>query len=245
VRIGVTLPTFRDDAYALDAAREAEHLGLDGVFVFDHLWPMGKPGRPALSAMPVLGAVCAVTERVKVGSLVARIGLLPDELLVESLTSLDVVSGGRFVAGLGTGDRLSEEENLTYGIRYAPREERLASLRWCATRLLDAGLTVWVGGRGQTVSLAEEIGAVVNLWGAGPEEIASIRSRDLIEVTWGGVAGKGPGRPPDPSPAQIVDHLTEIGNAGATWAVSVWPASPGQFAEVADEVRRRLGSVGI
>ena len=46
MRIGVTLPSFRDDASAVDAARQAERLGLDGVFVFDHLWPIGQP-RPA------------------------------------------------------------------------------------------------------------------------------------------------------------------------------------------------------
>ncbi len=49
MRVGVTLPTFRDDAAALDAARRAEALGLDGVFVFDHLWPLGQRG----SARPV------------------------------------------------------------------------------------------------------------------------------------------------------------------------------------------------
>ena len=245
MRIGLTLPSFREDASAIDAARQAEQLGIDGVFVFDHLWPMGQPDRPALSAMPLLGAVCAVTERVKVGSLVARIGLLPDELLVASLESLDRISGGRFVAGLGVGDRLSAAENLAYGIPYAPSEERLASLRWCATNLLEAGLTVWVGGRGRTILLIEEIGAVVNLWDAGPEEVESVRSRNVIEVSWGGTAGRRPGGPPDPSPEQMVDHLTEIGTAGATWAVSTWPASPEQFAEVADEVRKRLGSAGL
>ena len=119
--------------------------------------------RPALSAIPLLGAVCAVTERVTVGTLVARIGLLPDEVLVSSLQSLDLLSAGRFVAGLGVGDHLSADENLAYGIPFAPSEERLASLRWCATRLLDAGLTVWVGGRGRTIALGEEIGAVVNV----------------------------------------------------------------------------------
>ena len=53
VRIGVTLPSFREDASAVDAAILAERLGLDGVFVFDHLWPIGQPDRPALSAMPL------------------------------------------------------------------------------------------------------------------------------------------------------------------------------------------------
>jgi alkanesulfonate monooxygenase SsuD/methylene tetrahydromethanopterin reductase-like flavin-dependent oxidoreductase (luciferase family) len=245
VRIGVTLPSFRDDASALDSARQAEQLGLDGVFVFDHLWPMGQRERPALSAMPLLGAVCAVTERVAVGSLVARVGLLPDELLVASLESLEQIGAGRFVAGLGVGDHLSAEENLAYGIPYAPRAERLESLRRCASHLLECGMTVWVGGRASTVLLVEELGAVANVWDAGPEEVASIRSRGVVEVTWGGIPGRPPGGPTDPTPDQMVDHLTEIGIAGATWAVGTWPASAEQFAEVAGEVRHRLGTASV
>jgi Luciferase-like monooxygenase len=245
VRIGVTLPSFRDDAWAVDAARQAEQLGLDGVFAFDHLWPMGHPERPALSAMPLLGAVGAVTERVMVGSLVARIGLLSDGLLVSSMESLDRICNGRFVAGLGVGDHLSAAENIAYGVRYGPSEERLASLSWCAKRLLESGLTVWLGGRERTIALAEELGAVANVWDAGPDEVESILSRDVSEVTWGGIAGKGPGRPRDPTPSDMADHLTEIGIAGASWAVSVWPASPEEFAEVAEEVRRRLGAAGL
>ena len=239
MRIGVTLPSFRDDASAVDAARRAEALGLDGVFAFDHLWPMGQPNRPALSSVPLLGAVGAATERVTLGTLVARIGLLPDELLVASLQSLERICGGRFVAGLGVGDHLSADENLAYGVPYAPSEERLASLRWCATRLIDAGLTVWLGGRARTVSLAEELGAVANVWDAGPDEVASIHARE-VKVTWSGIAGKGQGRPSDPQPADMVEHLIGIARAGATWAVSAWPEPPEQFAEVADEVRRRV-----
>ena len=48
---------------------------------------------------------------------------------------------------------------------------------------------MWVGGRASTIELCEEIGAVVNLWDAGPDEVASIRSDGVIEVTWGGIPG--------------------------------------------------------
>jgi alkanesulfonate monooxygenase SsuD/methylene tetrahydromethanopterin reductase-like flavin-dependent oxidoreductase (luciferase family) len=74
VRVGVTLPTFRDDTLAIEAAREVERLGLDGAFVFDHLWPAGAPERPALSCFPMLGAVAASTGRICFGPLVARGG---------------------------------------------------------------------------------------------------------------------------------------------------------------------------
>lgn len=244
MRIGVTLPSFRDDASAVDSALLAERLGLDGVFVFDHLWPMGQPDRPALSAMPLLGAVAAATDRVTVGSLVARIGLLPDAVLVASLRSLGMISEGRFVAGLGVGDHLSAQENLAYGIRYAPREERLASLEDCAKRLMEFGVPVWIGGRARTIEIAKEVGAVANLWDAGPDEISSVRDDYALEVTWGGIAAKDPDSKGQNSISQIADRLTEIGEAGATWAVCTWPApgsSPEELAEAASEVRRRVG----
>ena len=62
MKIGVTLPQFADEAdSALDAARRAESLGIDGVFCFDHLWPIGQPGRPALSSGPLLGALVEIS----------------------------------------------------------------------------------------------------------------------------------------------------------------------------------------
>ena len=58
MRIGITLPQFADAAEgALEAARTAESSGIDGVFCFDHLWPMGRPDRPALSSAPSAGPV--------------------------------------------------------------------------------------------------------------------------------------------------------------------------------------------
>ncbi len=246
MRIGVTVPSFREDASPVDAAVLAERLGFDGVFVFDHLWPIGRPDRPSLSAMPLLGAIAAATDAVTVGSLVARIGLLPDPVLVASLRSLDTISGGRFVAGLGVGDHLSAQENLAYGIPYAPREERLSSLEGCASALMDCGVTVWIGGRARTIEIARDVGAIVNLWGAGPDEIASVRDDYATEVTWGGIAGQVPGQTDQtgrPSADDIAGNLSELGVAGATWAVCTWPAAGStleELAEAAGEARRRL-----
>jgi alkanesulfonate monooxygenase SsuD/methylene tetrahydromethanopterin reductase-like flavin-dependent oxidoreductase (luciferase family) len=58
IRVGVVLPTFlMEAATALDVAVRSEALGLDGVFAYDHLFPIGRPDRPALPCLPVLGAV--------------------------------------------------------------------------------------------------------------------------------------------------------------------------------------------
>jgi len=231
VRVGVTLPTFRDDTAALDAARRAEELGLDGVFVFDHLWPMGRRDRPALSAFPVLGAVAAVTTRICFGPLVARIGLVPDDVLVAELASLGHMAPGRLIAGLGTGDRKSAAENEAYGIPPGPPDERRLALAACARRLLALGVPVWVGGGSvSTTELAVDLGpgAAVNLWEGRPSAVAALTGR--CEVTWGGpVAATAP---------EIAQGLSEVAEAGATWAVCAWPESVEAVAEVARMLRR-------
>ncbi len=228
MRVGVTLPTFRDDALAIEAAREVERLGLDGVFVFDHLWPMGAPERPALSCFPVLGAVAASTGRICFGPLVARVGLVPDEILVAELLSLQRMAPGRLIAGLGTGDSKSAAENRAFGIPFDPPDMRRVALRECARHALAAGIPVWVGGGSpSTVELAVELDAAVNLWEGQPSAVAALQPR--CEVTWAGpVAREVP---------EIVQWLEEVAGAGATWAVCAWPDSVEAVAEAAALVR--------
>jgi hypothetical protein len=230
MRVGVMLPTFREDTFALEAARRAESSGFDGVFVFDHIWPLGRPDRPSLSLFPVLGAVAAVTESTCVGTLVARVGLVPEQVLVAEFESLAKMAPGRLIAGLGTGDRYSAGENLAYGIPPDPPEKRRLALRRCASRLIELDVPVWVGGGSpSTTQLAVDLGprAAVNLWEAQPSAVASLVGR--CEVTWGGPA-KGEVR-------EIVQWLSELEAAGASWAVCAWPRSLERLAEAVELLR--------
>jgi alkanesulfonate monooxygenase SsuD/methylene tetrahydromethanopterin reductase-like flavin-dependent oxidoreductase (luciferase family) len=232
MKVGVTLPTFTDHAdRALEAARRAEGLGLDGVFVFDHLWPLGSRDRPALSAFPMLGAVAAVTSRLWLGPLVARVGLVPDAVLVAELRSLGRLAPGRLVAGLGTGDKLSAAENEAYGIATGPADARRRSLVACARPLLAADIPVWVGGgSAATTEVAVGLGegAALNLWEASPVAVAALSGR--TEVTWGGPVSGGV--------TEIALALTALAQAGATWAVCAWPSSLDAVADAAARVRQ-------
>jgi hypothetical protein len=234
VNTGVILPTFRETAdEALAVARQAEELGVGGVFCYDHLWPMGQPDRPALAPFPVLAAVAAATSRLVVGTLVARVGLVPDEVLMAEFEALEAVAPGRVVAGLGTGDRKSAGENRAYGLAYPPAAERRAALWRCARALRARGIPVWVGaGTGATGAIAEweGEGVAANLWSASPEDVAAWAAR--TEVTWAGPAPEGPGA--------AAALLPRLGAAGATWAVLGWPApltvlaGPGGSGDAAD-----------
>lgn len=235
VRVGVTLPTFRTEDVAVDGARRAEALGLDGVFVFDHLWPLGRPDRPALAAFPVLGAVAAATDAVAVGPLVARVGLVPDAVMVARFRALAGLAPGRVVAGIGTGDTKSAAENLAYGIPLGTAAERRRSLAECAAVLRGDGLPVWVGGGAPaTVAVAAATGAAANLWDADAAAVA--RQAAVTEVTWGG---------PVPEDAEgIVGVLGPLAAAGATWVVCAWPSSLGAVAEAAAVLRATAPAEG-
>ncbi|MGO9456960.1 MAG: LLM class flavin-dependent oxidoreductase [Acidimicrobiales bacterium] len=230
MRTGVILPTFRTSAdEALAVARRADELGIDGVFCYDHLWPMGQPDRPALAPFPVLGAVAATTARVAVGTLVARIGLVPEGVLESEFEALTAIAPGRVVAALGTGDRLSAEENRAYGIDFAPAGERRDALRRCARSLRDRGVPVWVGGGAPaTMALAEEEGVAVNLWDASAKAVADQARR--TEVTWAGPPPQADrsGRAPD-----LADRMGRLAEAGATWMVLGWPAPLEEMAAAA------------
>ncbi len=230
MKVGITLPQFRGESdSALDAARRAEDLGLDGVFCFDHLWPMGRPDGPALAMVPLLGALAAATSSISVGSLVARVGLVPDEVLVAVLSSLSLISNGRMIAGLGTGDHLSRAENESFGLPFEPVDERRARLLAVGSAVSGGGIPVWVGGGlPKTVELARELGVAVNLWEGDPLRIAELTGSGM-EVTWGGPVGG--------SVPEVAARLAELAAAGATWAVCAWPESLDAVARAAVLVR--------
>jgi alkanesulfonate monooxygenase SsuD/methylene tetrahydromethanopterin reductase-like flavin-dependent oxidoreductase (luciferase family) len=232
MKVGVTLPQFSDRAdLAIAAAQESERLGLDGVFCFDHLWPIGQPDRPALAWGPLLGAVAASTSTIALGSLVARIGLLPDPMLAGALISLSAISGGRFIAGLGTGDRLSRAENEAFGIPFETADERRRHLSEVVTAVQAAGTPTWIGGgQSATIELARTLGSSVAVWSSDPDEVAALVSTG-VDVVWGGPVGT--------DVAEASHELAALAGAGASWAVCAWPESLEAIAAATTAFRSR------
>jgi alkanesulfonate monooxygenase SsuD/methylene tetrahydromethanopterin reductase-like flavin-dependent oxidoreductase (luciferase family) len=235
IRTGIVLPTFRetpDDA--LEAARQAFEAGVDGVFCYDHLWPLGEPDRPALAPFPILAALIASGDIPPTpgggpffGTLVARVGLVPNAVLLGQFRALDLLAPGRIIAGLGTGDGLSEAENRAYGIPFPPAAARRGDMVELGHALRALGIAVWVaGGVAARVVEARAVGAALNVWDADPALVAA-RSQgpEAVEVTWGG--------PPPKGGAGLETSILELAQAGATWAIFGWPIDPGSLAAAA------------
>ncbi len=246
IRTGVVLPTFRDtpDA-AFAAADEAVEAGVDGLFCYDHIWPIGQPERPALAPFPILGALASrfepdgPTGGPFLGTLVARVGLVPNEVLIAQFTALARLAPGARIAGLGTGDRLSEEENRAYGIPFEPAAERRAQLIELGRALAQQGLTVWVaGGGGGRTEEARAAGAALNVWDAAPDVVAERSGGpDGVEVTWAG--------PPPTATPPLAERVAALQGAGASWAVFGWPVDVGELAAAGRALGDRTDPGGV
>lgn len=207
MKLGVLLPTFRYGSEdALTFADEAATAGIDGVFAYDHLWPMGSPERPSLAPFPLLSAIARRHEELTVGPLVARVSLVGTEHLVEQFETLGILAPGRVIVALGTGDKLSAPENDAYGLPALSAEQRRDLLRDAATALV-ASMPVWIGAGGDaTNQLARDVGATINLWDWSPDRVAQMG--ETGPVCWAG-----------PVPKDLFATLSALQEAGATWAV--------------------------
>ena len=198
LRVGIVLPTFRTEPdSALALARRAEAAGLAGVFVYDHLFPIGGADRPALHGPTLAAAVLATTSRLCVGTLVTRIGSLPCCDLDDIFRTLAASAPGRVIAGLGLGDRASDPERVAYGLPAEPLDRRIAELRALCQRLRANSIETWIGGRGsQARALALDVADGWNGWMAATDELRAM-TRPSFTVSWAG-----------PLPAiPIVEHL--------------------------------------
>jgi probable F420-dependent oxidoreductase len=125
VRFGTFLPT-HDFGKAKAAAQSAEEQGYYSVSINDHFFPpMGPEHRkvPQLECYTTLSAVAAVTKKVMLAPTVTAMSFRNPALLAKMTSTLDQISGGRFIAGLGSG--WMRDEYDANGFPYPSNAERL------------------------------------------------------------------------------------------------------------------------
>src|SRR5580704_17436680 len=125
-----------------ELARGAEEAGVDRISVMDHVWQIGHIGPPEhamLEAYTTLGYLAARTERVKLLTVVTAVVYRDPGLLAKAVTTLDVLSGGR--AMLGIGAAWYEEEAAGLGLFFPPLAERFERLE----EALQMCLQMWSG----------------------------------------------------------------------------------------------------
>ena len=202
MRIGVQLSSFEWPGGPAHLAEnlerivtEAEAAGVEHVWVMDHLRQIPQVG-PAWQNLPepytTLAWLAGVTERIRLGVLVSPAFLRHPAVLADAVATLDVLSNGRAICGLGLG--WFAQEYAALGIEFPSRAERYARLEdalrllplmWgkgsprfegrtvvveeamCYPRPLQAHMPIWVGGSGErtTLRLVAELADACNLFG--------------------------------------------------------------------------------
>ena len=110
-------------------AQAAEAAGFDLVTVMDHFYQIrgvGPETDPMLEAYSVLAGVAARTRTVRLGTLVTGVTYRNPAILAKTVTTLDVISGGRAILGLGAA--WNEDEHAAYGVDFPPIGERMDRL---------------------------------------------------------------------------------------------------------------------
>ena len=200
IRLGLQIPNFSYGTgveqlfpTVLAQAREAESAGFDSVFVMDHFYqlPMlGSPDQPMLEAYTALGALATATERVQLGTLVTGNTYRNPTLLAKVITTLDVVSQGRAILGIGTGWFELEHEQL--GFEFGTFTDRFNRLEEALQIILPM-----IKGERPTFS---------GQWYQVSEALANPRLRDHIPLMIGGSGEKKT----IPLAARHFDHLNII-----------------------------------
>ena len=175
-------------------AQEADDSGFDAVLVMDHFYQLpvlGTPDQSMLEAYTALGALATATKNVQLGTLVTGNTYRNPTLLAKVITTLDVVSAGRAVLGIGTGWFELEHDSL--GFEFGTFTDRF-------NRLEEALQIILPMIKGERSTFSGE-------WYHTKEAFANPRLRDRIPLLIGGRGEKKTFR----LAAQHFDHLNIIG----------------------------------
>jgi alkanesulfonate monooxygenase SsuD/methylene tetrahydromethanopterin reductase-like flavin-dependent oxidoreductase (luciferase family) len=130
--------------HVVDLARLVDDAGIDTLWVADHLLqmdPNASIDEPMLEAYSTLAFIAGATRQVQLGTMVTWAPIRPPALLIKTVTTLDVLSGGRAWLGVGIGYR-GDEAAMT-GLPFEPTPERFSRLE----ELLQLAAHLWNGNR--------------------------------------------------------------------------------------------------
>ncbi len=148
LKVGIQLPEVERDvrwAELLDITRAIEDEGFDSVWVGEHLlyrWA-DRPARGPWEAWTLMAAIAAATSRIELGPLVACTGFHNPALLAKQAATIDEISGGRFVLGLGSGWNQTEFD--AFGFPFDHRIDRFEEAFTIISTLLRDGAIDFAG----------------------------------------------------------------------------------------------------
>jgi F420-dependent oxidoreductase-like protein len=167
-------------ARTIELARDAETLGFESEWVFDHFHTEPEvTDEITFESFTTLTAMAGVTSRVRLGHMVICNGYRNPALVAKLASTLDVASGGRFELGIGAGWK--DDEWLAYGYGFPSTHDRLAALRdglEIITRMLGPGRATY---HGRYAGVADAVNMPKGVQQPRPPIIVGGNGR---EVTW-------------------------------------------------------------
>jgi probable F420-dependent oxidoreductase len=242
IRVGIQITQQHATYHQIrDAWKAVDASGADTLFNWDHFFPLaGDLDGTHLDNWMALGAMAEVTERVQIGCLVTAIGFRNPNLLADMARTLDHLSDGRAILGVGSG--WSQRDYDAYGFEFGTAASRLKDLDREMPVIIErlarlnpppiqSPFPILIGGGGEKVTL-RIVAQYATIWnGQGEPEVLARKNQILDE--WCARVGRNPAE--IERSAQIfgpqLDRLDDYLAAGITHFIA---ASPGPDYDLTD-----------